>query len=222
MTKLAQVQAKKVAANVNTDKVKGEALATTIVTFAWKEAEEQEKRQGKMNRFVADIVALPNAEAHSAFRAQLSSELAALDEADKMTNEATGVKESRTNGYSLNSFRVIVSYLRGISVACGLGFTGKREDGEPMAWSEAITTSKEMRRAHANNTGTKAEGSVRKAGAGRKALTDYDKALKSVTSLQRKDQVKMLQALAGMLGYEVEAKAKPSKGAQKQAAAVVH
>lgn len=219
MTKVAQVSVKKVAANVNTDKVQGEALAHTIVAFAWKEANAVEERGQKMKRFVADIVALPNAEAHSFFRAQLSDELKALDEADKMTNEATGVKESRTNGYSLNSFRVIVSYLRGISVACGLGFNGKRADGEPMAWTEAITASKELRTAHANNTGSKAEGSVRKGGAGRKALTAYDKALKAVTSLNRKDQIKMLQSLSALLGYDVEAKTK-SKAQQSTAAAI--
>lgn len=184
---------KKGSAKPNADVAKGNALAHVVVEWAWKEAEAEEKRSGKLALFVQSIGEL-SPEGHVAFRGQLSQELAALAELDKVS----GRSESRTAGYSLASFRVMVSSLRTISEAVALGMKVKDKDGSPIAWAAALEKARDIRKAHVSANGGKTSGG-RKVGAGRKALTDYDKAMRLVSKLNLRDLRKVQAAVAGLI-----------------------
>lgn len=209
----------KASANVKVGVTKGKALAHVMVEYAWKCAEEVEKRQQKLAMFVKDICAL-DADGHSQFRAQLSAELAAIREMEKHAD----VKESTKAGYSLNSFVVMVSNWRAISEAAQIGFTGTDKEDQPLPWTVALESAREYRKAHASATGTQqrtatgARGGVQ----GRKPLTPYDKALKAATTLDRKGQKKLFEALAAMLGATFEYPAKPTSKAASAVPATVH
>lgn len=172
--------AKKASANVNVAETNGLALATVMVAYAWEQAEHEEKKAGKMVRFVADICAL-EPDGHRAFRASLSEQLSAI----ALTEKATETKDSRTHGYSLASFRVMISNWRGLSEAASIGFTGKRPDGTPMTWVEALQASREMRTSHVSADGSTVQltAAGKSLGSGRKALTDYDKAIRAIQKL---------------------------------------
>lgn len=183
-------------AKVNTSVTKGKALAHVMVDYAWKCAEEVEKRTQKLAMFVKDICAL-DTEGHQQFRAQLSAELAAIREMEKHAD----VKESTKAGYSLNSFVVMVSNWRAISEAAQIGFKGVDKEGEPLPWTTALETAREYRKSHASATGTEVRTAAgKKAGAGRKAITPFDKALREAAKLDRKGQKKLFEALAVMIG----------------------
>lgn len=212
----------KASAKPNINIVKGEALATTMVNYAWKASAEIEARAGKLALFVQDICALTK-EAHGVFRAQLTIELKSIDELEKQSD----IKESRKAGYSLNSFKVMVSNWRAISEAAQIGFTGKDEAGKPLAWTQALETAREYRKAHASAGGTHVQTATgAKAGAGRKAMSAYDKALKVVGALDRKDQRAMLETLAAMfkatVAFPVKASAQKAAQAIEAGAPVLH
>lgn len=180
----------KATAKPNADVAKGNALAHLVVEWAWKEAEAEEKRGTKLALFVQSIGELAP-EAHTTFRAALSQELAALAELDK----ASGMGESRKAGYSLASFRVMVSNLRAISEAVQLGMKTKDKAGNPVAWSVAIEKAREVRKARVA-TG-EAKGGQGKAG--RKPLTDFDKAMRLVSKLNLRDLRKVNAATAALI-----------------------
>jgi hypothetical protein len=199
------------AAKVDTSVAKGAALAHVMVEYAWKCAEEVEKRQNKLAMFVKDICAL-DAKGHQQFRAQLSAELAAIREMEKNAD----VKESTRAGYSLNSFVVMVSNWRAISEAAQIGFKGVDKAGDPLPWTVALETARDYRKSHASANGTVVRTAAgKKAGAGRKAISDYDRALNAAAKLQRKDQRKLFEALGAMLGATISY---PPKASTKQAA----
>lgn len=202
-------------AKVDTAKVHGEALAATIVAWAWNQVAEEEKRSGKLAMFVQDICAL-EPEAHTVFRMSLKSELDSIAELEKVS----GVQESKKAGYSLNSFRVMVSNWRAISEAASIGFTGKDKKGQPMPWTMALETAREYRKTHVSADGTTVQRTAagKTLGAGRKALTDYDKAIRVLQKLNLRD-LRKVQAYVNLMIQQAET-GKPKHRAIEQAPAV--
>jgi hypothetical protein len=182
--------AKKGSAKPNVGVVQGEALAATIVNWAWKEAEHVEKQAGKLAMFVQDISKL-SAEAHTAFRNQLTQELAAVRELDKVS----GMGESKTNGYALNSFVVRVSQLKAISEACQLGMKVPAD----AQWSVTLERAREYRKTHVSANGGKTSGGRSAGQGGRKALTDFDKAMRLINKLNLRDLRKVAAAVGGLI-----------------------
>jgi len=193
-------------ASVNVAEVQGGALAHTMVAYAWKEAEAQEKRSNKLAMFVQDICKL-SPEAHGVFRAQLTAELKSIEALE----EVSGMQESRKAGYSLNSFKVMVSNWRTISEAAQIGFKGVDSNNKPMPWTMALETARDYRKTHAAATGTTVRTAAGKtSGAGRKAMSPYDKVLKAAAALDKKDQRRLFEALGAMFKATISYPAKPA------------
>lgn len=198
-------------------KAKGAALATLCINFAVDEVKAEEKRGEKRRKYIADIYAL-TPEGHAEFRAELRRELLSFDESEKALVQAGMMKEqeSKKGGYSSASFRVMVSNWSTLSVACEAGLKPFDEDGAVLAWDAALSAARTAKKAQ-QAAGNIAEGQ-RASGAGRKAVTDYDKALRMVSKLNLRDQRKLAVALAGMIEAS-ETKA-PKRSAKAEAAAV--
>lgn len=196
------------AARTKAEVARGAALATMCVRFAEDEARADEARGVKRMRYVIDIANLTHA-GHAEFRKELQNQLAFMTEIEQGAVKAGALAEepSRHGGYSSASYRVMVSNWRTISVACELGFKPIDDDGQPLRWETALEGCRSFKKLQATSGKTVAVEGTRKAGAGRKALTDYDKALRLVTKLDKKDQKKLLVALAGILNMEVSGKA---------------
>lgn len=194
---------------------KGHALAQVCVNFATEEMKAEEKRGEKRMGFVKRIADL-TPEGHAEFRKELQHALAFLDEQDKAAMAAGALKEapSKTAGYSLASFRVMVSNWRTVSVACEAGM--KIEDGA--SWENTLEEARATRKAHQSNGGKVIEG-TKKQGAGRKAISDYDKALRIVSKLGYKDLVKLQSALTGLIEASAPKARKPKADASAPAAA---
>lgn len=203
-------------ANLDVSTARGEALASVIVAWAWKEVAEEEKRSGKLSMFVQDICAL-DPKAHAAFRLQLKSELDSIAELEKVS----GVSESKKAGYSLNSFRVMVSNWRAISEAASIGFTGKDKKDHPLPWTMALEQAREYRKTHVSLDGTTVQRTAagKTLGAGRKALSDYDKAIRMLQKLNLRD-LRKVQAFVNLTIQQAET-GKPKHKAI-DASAVVH
>lgn len=207
-------------AKVDVSVAKGAALAHVMVQYAWKEAEAVEKRTAKLAMFVKDICALDE-KGHSQFRAQLTAELQAVREMEKLAEH----KESTKAGYSLNSFVVMVSNWKAISEAAQIGFKGTDKEGEALPWTVALETARDYRKSHASATGTTLlTASGKRTGAGRRAATPYEKALKLAAGLEKKDQRRLFETLAAMfkatISYPAKATAKTDAG--KLESATVH
>lgn len=181
-------------------KAKGAALAALCVNFAVEEVKAEEKRGEKRRKYIADIFNL-TPEGHSEFRAELQRELMSFDESEKVLVKAGAMAEaeSKKAGYSSASFRVMVSNWRTISVACEAGMKPVDEAGAPLAWDATLSMAREVRRASASVGESKAADGMRAQGAGRKAVSDYDKALRLVAKLAHGDLVKMQAALGGLI-----------------------
>lgn len=192
-------------AKPDANKAQGEALATVVVAWAWKEVEAEEKRGSKMALFVQDICNL-SPEGHKAFRDQLSAEMASIRELEKVS----GLNESRKAGYSLNSFTVMVSNWRAISEAAQIGFKGKEKDGAPMQWTKALETAREYRKAHVSAGGTQKTAAGKALGAGRKPLTDFDKAIRAAEKLTLRD----MRKLQAFVNSKIEAMETTTKAKQ--------
>lgn len=194
------------AAKPDPAQVAGGALATLVVNWAWKEAEAEEKRAGKLALFVKDIVALPDEASHRAFREQLSAELAGIAELEKVS----GINESRKAGYSLASFRVMISNFRTISEAAQIGFKGTGKGGVELTWVQSLETAREYRKAHVSAGGTQTTQRGHKLGAGRKALSDYDKAIRVLSKLNLRDLRKVQAYVNGQIEAAEVGKRKPA------------
>lgn len=194
-------------------KAKGAALATLCVRFAQEEVRIEEKRGQARIKFVTDIKAL-TPEGHAEFRAQLRRELLSLDEGEELLVQAGAMteKESTKGGYSAASFRVMVSNWMTISVACEAGLNINEEDGTPMKWDAVLGAARKVRKETQQAAGQLADGQ-RNQGAGRKPISDYDKALKAVEKLDKRNKVKLLNVLAAALEYAVVAPAPAQKSA---------
>ena len=209
-------------------KAKGAALATLCVRFAQEEVRIEEKRGQARIKFVTDIKAL-TPEGHAEFRAQLRKELLSLTEGEQLLVQAGAMaeEESLKGGYSANSFRVMVSNWMTISIACEAGLSINEDDGTPMKWDAVLSAARKVRKETQQATGQLAEGQ-RTQGAGRKPVSDYDKALKAVEKLDKRNKVKLLQVLAAALEYSVVAPAAAPKSAGRiangatQAPVVMH
>jgi hypothetical protein len=198
------------------DVAKGHALAIQCVRYATEEAKAEEARGQKRMRFVADIANLTPA-GHAEFRKELQIELAALTDVEKVTGQA----DSRHGGYAASSFRVMVSNWRTISAACELGYKPFNEDGSAKAWETVLTEARETRKTQqASGNAAVIEG-TRKQGAGRKALTDYDKTLRLASKLNLRDLRKLQAAVNGLI-EAAETKSPKRGSAPVPAAAVVH
>lgn len=198
-------------------KAKGSALATVVVAFCTKEAKEEEARGQKRLKYIADIKALAP-EGHAAFRAELQQELATLTELEK----TSGIDSSRHGGYSMASFRVMVSNWRTISVACEAGMEVTDDNGAK-SWERVLDEAREARKAQQALNGEAEGNGMRKQGAGRKAKTAYEKAFDAITKLEKKDQRRMLDALAASFHATVsypEPKAKTVRPAGRKDAAL--
>lgn len=180
------------------DVAKGHALAILCVRYATQEAKEEERRGAKRLRFVADIANLTH-DGHQEFRKELQIELAALTDVEKVT----GQDDSRHGGYAASSFRVMVSNWRTISAACELGYSPFDADGSAKAWETVLSEARGMKKAAVSAGKTVAIEGTRKAGGGRKQLTAYDRALKLAVALDKRDQRRLMESLAAMLGAEI-------------------
>jgi hypothetical protein len=209
-------------------KAKGAALATLCVRFAQEEVRIEEKRGQARIKFVTDIKAL-TPEGHAEFRAQLRRELLSLDEGEELLVQAGAMteKESTKGGYSAASFRVMVSNWMTISVACEAGLDVNEADGTPMKWDTVLAAARKVRK-DTQQAGAQLSDGQRAQGAGRKPVSDYDKALKAIEKLDKRAKVKLLGVLAAALEYTVTAPAAAPKSAGRiangatQAPATVH
>lgn len=184
-------------------KAKGAALATLCVRFAQEEVRAEEKRGQARIKFVTDIKAL-TPEGHAEFRAQLRRELLDLDAGESALVEA-GVmteKESTKGGYSAASFRVMVSNWMTISVACEAGLNILEEDGSTMKWDAVLAAARKVRK-ETQQAGAQLSEGQRAQGAGRKPVSDYDKALKAVEKLDKRAKVRLFLVMAAALEYTV-------------------
>lgn len=125
----------RVSAPVDASRATAEATAHNVVKWATEQAEAEGKKGQKLMGFVADIVGLPSVEAHTIFRATLDEELRVLREGMKAGGE---VPANVTLGYSEESFKVIVSCLRTISVAASLGWKPEADATWALAYKAAV------------------------------------------------------------------------------------
>lgn len=162
---------------------KGTALATVCVAYATKCAKEDESRSEKLRSIVKSIGDLTR-EGHVAFRSELQAEL------DMIASLEKGVgAEKRTMGYSMNSFRTMVSNWKTISQACELGLKTKDADDAPKSWGQVLGEAVHIKHAHASDSQNPATPTKRKAG--RKTLTDLDRAKAAFDKLTGQDIVKL-------------------------------
>ena len=117
-------------APTNAGKATGSALANVLVKYATEEALREEKKGEKLKGFIKDIHALDH-EGHTAFRAELTEELAIMKMARDAQEEHEGVKVKSTMGYSFTSFTVMVSNFKTISYSAELGY--KYDDAKTWA-----------------------------------------------------------------------------------------
>jgi hypothetical protein len=199
-------------AKPNASVAQGNALATLAVQWAWNEAAAEEARGKKLQLFV-DSIAKLDEQGHRAFREQMSAELASIRELEKVS----GIKDASRNGYSLNSFVVMVSNFRAISEACQLGFKPVDKAGTALTWAQTLDLAREWRSAKGNPGRKTANG--KKPGAGRKPLTDYDKAMRLVAKLNLRDLRKVQAAVTGLI-EAAETGKRPKVAANEPAKAV--
>ena len=193
----APIQSGKAKAPTNGDKAKGGALAVLCITYATKRMEQEEKEAGKLASIVKSIQELAR-DGHAEFRAQLTAELELIKELHKVPGEAGGEKVSKvhTMGYSLNSFAVLVTNWKTISMAVELGLDTR---GKP--WGQVLGEAVAMKHAHASNAG-EGEQLPTKRKAGRKATPLIDKAVTAAETLLEnnpKDFKKFAALVAKML-----------------------
>lgn len=172
------IQSGKAKAPVNVDVAKGAALATVCINYATKRMAEEEKQHGKLKMFIKNISEL-NHTAHVEFRAELTKELNLAKE----LQAGADVKTSHMGGYSLNSFKALVSNWKTISTACELGY--KPED---KSWPVVVAESVQMREAHASNASEGAQLPIKRK-AGRKATPLIEKAQAAAEKLSPEEFV---------------------------------
>ena len=179
---------------------KGEALAKICIDYAQGIVAEEEKR-GNKQKSIAKSISELTPEGHKTFRAGLADTLAYLNEVEKSTE----LGDSRIKGYSTNTFRVMMSNYKSISIACELGLKVTGKEGEVKKWVEILSEAVAFKHANAAS-----DTPTIKPGRGRKTLkpvSAYDKAVKAVDSLDLSDLTK-LSAHVGALIATLNAQGK--------------
>lgn len=169
---------------------KGHALAALIVRDSLQEMQAEEKRGEKRRVFIQSMLDLDKT-GHAAFREDLEAELVSLNESEKGTDGAP--KVSRIGGYALNSYRVMLSNWKAISIGIEAGAEVKNEEGQLLSWEDCLTHCREM---------GSAVGALNPKKAGRKPLSNYEKAMRLVEKCNPAEQKKIMMAIAKTLGYE--------------------
>lgn len=168
---------------------KGHALAALVVRASLEEMQAEEKRGEKRRVFITSMLDLDKT-GHAAFREDLEAELVNLNESEKGKDVT---KVSRIGGYSLNSYRVMLSNWKALSIGIEAGADVKGEDGQILPWEDVLTHCREM---------GSAIGALNPKKAGRKPLSAYEKAMRLVEKCSPAEQKKIMQTLAKTLGYE--------------------
>lgn len=200
------------AARLKGEQAAGAALAVQVVKYATEEAKADEKRGASRMRFVHSIMELSPG-GHRIFRAELSNELALLKEVEAASNR----KDSQTAGYSAASYKVMISCMRTISVACEAGLKIKGEN-----WESVLDEARAFKSAAvANGTAPTGKDAGNKPGAGRKAASPVDKTMAAIGKLDRRQQRAILDRLAASFSVTLQWPAKPAKAAPAQVPAVM-
>jgi hypothetical protein len=184
-------------ANKKANAGKGMALAKVCIDYAMKVSKEEENRAQKLRSIVESIHALTH-EGHIEFRSQLSSELELITSLEKGV-EAT---KEQTRGYSMNSFRVMVSNWRTISAACELGLDVKDKEGNQKPWPLVLGEAVNLKHSRATESGATAVPAAKR---GRKTHTLLDKAKALVDKMDAKTML-LLSAYLEMKQATVKAK----------------
>jgi hypothetical protein len=192
-------------ANKKANAGKGMALAKVCIDYAMKVSKEEENRAQKLRSIVASIHALTH-EGHIEFRAQLSSELELIASLEK----GVDATKEQTKGYSMASFRVMVSNWRTISAACEMGLNVKTPDGDVKPWGLVLGEAVNLKNSKATEGGATAVPTAKR---GRKTHTLLDKAKTLVDKMDAKTMT-LLSAYIEMKQGIVKAKTGP---ASKQA-----
>lgn len=171
---------------------KGHALAALVVRASLEEMQAEEKRGEKRRVFITSMLDLDKT-GHVAFREDLEAELVNLNESEKGAER--GDKVSRIGGYSLNSYRVMLSNWKALSVGIEAGADVKNEEGQLLSWEDCLTHCREM---------GSAIGALNPKKAGRKPLSGYEKAMRLVEKASPAEQKKIMLAIAKTLGYEIK------------------
>lgn len=181
------------AAQASGNEAKGSALAAVLIPILAADAQADEKRNTERFKVAVSLSAL-TPEGHKAFRAELRASLEAVREASKLTNSEARVK---TMGLSEGSFAVYCSHWNTLSRAF--------EAGMPLTTEKNVACLLANARHMLAQAAAKGEGEAHNAkGAGRKAKSDYDKAMDAVGKLEHAAQEKLLKQLAASLGYDFE------------------
>lgn len=171
------IQSGKAKAPTNGDKAKGSALATVCIKYATKRMEEEEKQMGKLAMIVQSIASLPH-DGHIEFRAELTRELSLIKELQSIGGEGDGkIVSANMAGYSLNSFKVLVTNWKTISMAVEAGY---KPENKP--WALVLAESVAMKHAEAS-AGNPETALPTKRKTGRKATPLIDKAIKVAEEL---------------------------------------
>jgi hypothetical protein len=177
LVEMKPISSGKAKASTNGDAAKGSALATVCIKYATKRMEQEEKEQGKLAAIVRSIAELPR-DGHKEFRAELSRELELIKELHKIGGGGDGkVTSANMAGYSLNSFKVLVTNWRTISMAVECGY---KPENKP--WALVLAESVAMKHAEAS-AGTPTAELPTKRKAGRKAKSQLDKCIDCATVL---------------------------------------
>ena len=190
---------------------KGEALAGLVIKSAQADIEAEVKRASSRHAMLKSL-SLLDKDGHQAFREGLKAELTVISESiDKDTNQYAGT--------SINSYRVLVSCWRVLSVAIQAGMEVCDAGGNARAWDVLLTEARAMKAAQSAQD-TKGKNGMRAKGAGRKAKasapesTDgeeeertpgpvtLENVLTLVGKLSDEDKVSLLERLSEMLKVE--------------------
>ena len=184
------IQSGKAKSPTNGDAAKGLALAVICIRYATKVMEEDEKRTGKLSMIVRSIAELPH-DGHIEFRAQLTAELDLIKELNKVAGDGDGkVTSANMAGYSLNSFKVLVSNWKTISTAVESGYKPENK-----TWSVVLSEAVAMKHAVASPTNASADLPTKRK-AGRKETPLLDKAIKAADALLENNPVKFMEFVA--------------------------
>lgn len=181
-------------ANAKASAAKGAALADLCIKYLTEEMQAEEQRGAKRMMFVRDISNL-NPEGHGEFRAEMQRQLNFLTESEKAAVQVGALKEevSRHGGYSLASFRVMVSNWRTLSVACEHGLNIYEADKKTLKpWETVLMDARALRKAEQAAGDAASESGGRAQGAGRKADTKVDRAFKIAMQLSIEEQAELI------------------------------
>ena len=174
----------------------GFALGTVIVRNAEQAAEHEERQRETMKATLRRLESLARPE-HLAFRAVLETKLETIKE------------EAEVSGYSLTAYRAMMPKVNSVAVTVSLwskmskalecGFTPDYDQSWACNNQKATeqVQAKLAKTAPEGEKGTPVNLIARK---GRRAVSDYDKALKAIETLNKTELTQLAAVIAGMIG----------------------